>query len=101
MGVHDVFDRQFIFALADFNIQEPGLKRLPDVFESDSKTQCPPAQRVKVARRKKAGWNLVRAAMHHRFGTLDKHRKKAGLLSQDTFQTGYDLVDLWSDNSDL
>merc|ERR1711964_836303 len=107
--VHNIFQRNFVFALADSNIQESGLKRFQlfhqetdvdcmSVYESDSETHS--VQQVKVARRKKGGWNLVRAAVHHRFGTLDKRRKHAGLLARNTFQTGYDLVDLWSDPSE-
>merc|ERR1711964_965556 len=76
--VHNVFHRNFVFALADSNIQESGLEplqlfhQITDVdlgsYESDSETHS--VQQVKVARRKKGGWNLVRAAVHHRFGTL-------------------------------
>merc|ERR1711964_758940 len=107
--VHNVFHRNFVFALADSNIQESGLEplqlfhQITDVdlgsYESDSETHS--VQQVKVAHRKKGGWNLVRAAVHHRFGTLDKRRKDAGLLARNTFQTGYDLVDLWSEPSEM
>merc|ERR1711964_490091 len=71
--VHDIFDRKFVYVLADFDIQEPGQKSESDiasvyetnesesglkrthtdfssVYEPESETQCPLVQTVKVAR---------------------------------------------------